>query len=224
MSHTTDTGEAAFESRLVAAIVLAAMAVVVGLAFLPRESVAADLGGYKDSGVPTDARSWTGVYGAGFVGGEIDTVTFSDTDFGLGPKGIFGGVRLGYDYLTPNGFLLGAFAEGSIADVSASAGDNTLRQDLRWGLGARVGRSFGQTLFYVPVSYVRSHAEGDGFDWSKDLNGWRVGAGVEQQLGGGWGFMVEAGSTWYGDIGTGIDGVNASTQSVDGRLGIVKRF
>jgi opacity protein-like surface antigen len=185
---------------------------------------AADLGGsYKDGVAYSGRPVWTGIYGSAFVGGEIDTVTLSDTDIGLGPKGLFGGVRLGYDYETPGEFVFGVFGEGSLADISASAGEQSLKQDLRWGVGVRAGKAFGNTLFYVPVAYVRSHEKGDGFDWSKDLNGWRVGAGVEQQVGGGWSFGLEAGSTWYGDIGVG-DGLTASTQAVDGRIFVSKHF
>ena len=190
---------------------------------------AADLGAnggsYKEGGYVADGRPlWTGIYGAAFIGGEIDTVTLGDTDIGLGPKGVFGGVRLGYDYSTPAGWLIGGFGEGSISDISADAGGKSLRQDLRWGIGGRVGKEFGSTLYYVPVSYVLSHAKGDGFDWGHDLHGVRVGGGVEQQLGGGWAVFGEAGSTWYGDIGTGVRDLSASTQAVDGRIGVSKRF
>jgi hypothetical protein len=184
---------------------------------------AADLGGSYKDGAYLVRAVWTGIYGSAFIGGEIDTVTLSDTDIGLGPKGLFGGVRLGYNYETPGEFVFGVFGEGSVADVSASAGDQSMRQDLRWGFGAIAGKAFRDTLFYVPVSYVGSHAKGDGFDWSKDLHGVRVGAGVEQQFGGGWSFGLEAGSTWYSDFGVGHD-LTASTQAVDGRIFVSKHF
>lgn len=187
---------------------------------------AADLGGgsYKDNGVVEGRKLWTGAYVAAFVGGEFNTITTSGADTSL--NGAFGGARVGYDFETPGGFLFGAFAEGAVTGASTSYGALTIDKNPSWGFGLRAGKTLGSTLLYVPVSYVRTSVTASRLDWSKDFDvgGVRAGFGVDRQFGAGWSGFVEAGSTWYEDVDTGIAGGNASTQAFDVRVGVSYRL
>jgi hypothetical protein len=204
------------------------LSVVGALLALSGAANAADLGGgsYKDDGVAEGRRLWTGAYVAAFVGGEFNSITFANTDVGENANGAFGGARVGYDLETPGGLLIGAFAEGAFSGASASYGAYTLDKNPSWGFGVRAGKTLGAWLLYVPVSYVRTSATASLGAWSKDydLGGVRAGFGVERQFGGGWNGFIEAGSTWYDGVDTGIRGVTVDTHAIDFRVGVSKHF
>ncbi|MXO64354.1 outer membrane protein [Altericroceibacterium endophyticum] len=120
-----------------------------------------------------------------------------DGDSDVGIDGFGYGVGIGYDYATPSGFVVGV--EGEVTGSTASTENDTSAYDA-FGLGevetgrdfyagARVGYAVTpNTLVYAKGGYTNARynlVASDGtneFDDHLDLDGWRVGAGVEQAL------------------------------------------
>jgi len=209
--------------KMLVAAMIATLACATGAS---AADLGANGGGYKDDGPAEGHRLWTGAYVAAFVGGEFNSITFANTDVGADVNGVFGGARVGYDLEAPGGLLIGAFAEGAFSGASASYGAYAIDKNPSWGFGVRAGKTLGPWLLYVPISYVRSSATASLGAWSKDydLGGVRAGFGVERQFVLGWNGFVEAGSTWYDGVDTGIRGVTVDTQAIDFRVGVSKHF
>ncbi|RKF19200.1 porin family protein [Altericroceibacterium spongiae] len=118
-----------------------------------------------------------------------------DSDASIDGLGYGGGI--GYDYATPSGFVVGV--EGEITGSTADNKDNTYENDV-FGLGeVETGRDLyagiragyavtPNTLVYAKGGYTNARYKLLGTDGSNefndhlDLDGWRVGAGVEQAL------------------------------------------
>lgn len=181
--------------------------------------------------------SWSGFYLGANVGYGVARdpgrsiltqpgLTAPDT-FNLSPRGVLGGVQLGYSWNIAPTWVLGVEA-----DLQASAqSDSTTcvtsclatpfttvfsraSQELPW-LGTvrgRVGWSSGSTLYYVTggwaygrVTTAYSVDLNQGVDFrsfSHDRTGWVVGGGLETQLAGGWTVKAEY---LYVDLGTVTD-------------------
>lgn len=201
-------------------------AAAFALTLLGTNVNAADIGATSGSGYQgmTDIRPWSGPYATAFIGGEIDAIGLA-SDAGLSQKGVFGALRAGWDFPLPGGFVAGPLAEMALSSSSASVGDVSIDQRYRWELGGRIGHPLaslpGSPLLYVPVTYVSTHEQASGFDWSKDLYGWRTGAGVEMPLAPNWAINLEAGRTWQGSAGMGDTEAKAS--AIDARLGLTWR-
>ncbi|MGE4322237.1 MAG: outer membrane protein [Sphingobium sp.] len=103
---------------------------------------------------------------------------------GIGnPDGLLYGIGLGYD-VAVGGAILGI--EGEVTDSTANAnyfGDDVdAERDLY--IGARAGFVIGdQALAYVKAGYTNARIKQEGFS-GDNLDGVRVGAGLEYKLGG----------------------------------------
>lgn len=120
-------------------------------------------------------------------------------------SGVFYGVALGYDY-TAAGFLFGIDAELSDSsigetytfdqvDVDGTLVDGTLSLDAARDLyvGGRIGAAFSSTAYYVKAGYSMARFSADArgsidgqlgdIGANLDVEGLRLGGGVEQKLG-----------------------------------------
>jgi len=130
----------------------------------------------------------------GVVAG-LDHVVLSAGGNSVSKDGFLYGVVLGYDKQI-DGLVLGAEAEidGSTAKESATSivtpGDSgTLKAGRDIYVGARIGeRVLPATLLYIKAGYTNARATvtytgSTSFSGSKNLDGFRLGAGVEQSFG-----------------------------------------
>ncbi|MEO0031593.1 MAG: hypothetical protein RIS94_1351 [Pseudomonadota bacterium] len=123
---------------------------------------------------------------------DIDT----SANFNADGSGLLFGGGVGYDAALSNRVTLGAEAEvtGSTAKWTASATPDTFNLTrLRAGrdlyVGTRVGYALSDaTLLYLKAGYTNARYDLTGsyptatLTQSKDLDGWRLGAGVEEKL------------------------------------------
>jgi hypothetical protein len=196
---------------------------IVALTAFAASASAADFNAPNSSPMTDGNPLWSGPYVSGFVGGEVQSITQGNTDVGVGPKGVSGGLRAGYDWTLPGGFLAGGFISGAMSGVSANLGDGVALDELhRFEIGGRVGKTFGSTLIYMPISYAVSSVRIDAYNVTKDLDGFRFGAGIERQLGDRWSIGIEAGRTSLSNAS--FDGRTTDALGVDGRLTLTKRF
>lgn len=137
-----------------------------------------------------------------FTGGHIEAITGVDRvrANGSGKTGVTYGIAGGYDFQARSGAVFGI--EGEAADASTDActrgvivaGDRlcaTAKRDLY--AGGRVGFTAGSTLIYGKAGYTNLRIGGsydDGtastandFSASRNLDGVRVGGGLEKNLG-----------------------------------------
>lgn len=140
---------------------------------------------------------------APYTGGHVGVITGVDRlrANGDGKTGVLYGIDAGYDFQTAGGTVFGI--EGEAADASTKtcatgvvrAGDSLCakaKRDLY--AGGRVGFTTGSTLLYGKVGYTNlrvgaSYEDGTtattaDFSNSRNLDGVRVGAGLEKNLGG----------------------------------------
>lgn len=163
----------------------------------------------------------------GFYAGAVagyDHIKLSDGVDSAGKDGFTYGGIIGYDINVSNGGVLGLEAEidGSTTKQTETnflaAGDTlTAKAGRDIYIGARAGVAVvPTTLLYVKGGYANgrvnvSYNDGQGFSFSdgQNLDGWRVGAGVEQSFGR-FGARLEYRYTDYGQIridnvATGVD-------------------
>lgn len=155
--------------------------------------------------VPAAAQetTWSGPWIAGIAGYDINktgsTRDIDDQDIDQSIEGAAYGVGVGYD-ADLGGLVLGAEAE--LTDSSANSDEDPAFGTQNFGLagvkanrdiyvGARLGfKAAPSTLLYAKGGYTAArfnYVGSDGttnYDTNVDLDGWRVGAGVEQKLGG----------------------------------------
>ena len=128
------------------------------------------------------------------AGSSIDEVYDENNSI----DGLLYGVGVGYDF-DLGGVVIGA--EGEISDSTAKSrfADNGEIEDFGYGrvkanrdlyVGARVGAKVGpSTLLYAKGGYTNAKFKALAFDGTNEygenfkLDGWRVGAGVEQAIG-----------------------------------------
>jgi outer membrane immunogenic protein len=138
--------------------------------------------------------SFTGFHIEGVAGWDHPRVPGNHAD------GVLYGGGVGYDYQTGRAVL---GIEGELTDSTAKrcvgsfavAGDNLcVRAGRDFYVGGRLGYAVAPaTLLYAKAGYTNGRISADyttpsgvgAYSDHRDLNGFRVGAGVEQQLGGG---------------------------------------
>lgn len=167
----------------------------------------------------TPAAAQDGTFRVGAIGG-FDSVKLSDGVDSESDSGTMYGAVVGYDFSFGPAFvgLEGEYADSSTGvtfDDVLVAGDRvslTAGRDLY--LGGRLGVTAGMLRFYAKAGYTNARAKGRYTDGTTsvsehiDLDGWRIGAGVEVPLGP-VGLRFEArhsdyGEAQYQDIATGI--------------------
>lgn len=130
---------------------------------------------------PTEAISWTGLYGGGGIGVFTGLTGLEVEDKNVldaGNWGYLGDVRLGYDYQFPGGSLvIGGFGGYSFGEAEAEVIGIDARLVPTWNLGARVGIAAGNSLIYTGYKY--SEAETSVLDARDTVGGHTVLGGIE---------------------------------------------
>ncbi|QOZ45374.1 porin family protein [Bradyrhizobium sp. CCBAU 53340] len=194
-------------------ILLASAALIA----LTGAASAADLAARPYTKAPVAMASvynWTGFY-LGLVGGGA----WEDSSSPRMQGGFVGGTA-GYNWQTGN-VVFGIEADGSWADVSASATDATTgitaasKTDALGTVRGRIGYAVNNVLFYGTGGYawidnkITLSALGVSVSDSKFHSGWTVGAGVEAFIAPQWSIKGEylyrslGGETYFGTLPTG---------------------
>jgi outer membrane immunogenic protein len=126
-----------------------------------------------------DDAPFSGAHASGVVGYDVVDL---NTPGVKNPDGVVYGLGLGYD-IQKGAAVFGVEGEvtGSSADLKAGAATiASMGRDLY--VGGRLGYASGRTLVYTKVGY--SNARVKSVAGNADADGIRIGAGVEQRLGG----------------------------------------
>lgn len=169
------------------ATVLAAL-LVTGLS-LPAH---ADHPGYSGH------TNWSGFYIGGSVGYGIADTAFTHTlepdtaRYDTSSDGVTGTIAIGYDVNLHSNLVAGVFADYTFGELDGSGAyaigepsPYSLEYDDTWAIGARLGLARpGGSLWYVTAGYTETDLTlSDDFGTlSRDLKGYFLGAGVEQNL------------------------------------------
>ncbi len=179
--------------------------------------------------------NWNGVWlgiggGSGMIIEEINAPVFGTTISGVGGRGYFGKLTVGYDHMFSNGAVLGASVSGRYGDVEMSWSvpgspfNGSVSADYGIDVIGRLGYSITpRTLFYVLGGYSwqhfelssTSHVVQDGWD----DNGYVVGFGTETAFRNNWTWASEyryssyTGANIGGFGGLGIDPVTHTFHS-----------
>jgi outer membrane immunogenic protein len=193
--------------------------------FIAAPAVAADYPAVKTT-TPVRAFNWSGLYVGVHAGYAWD-----DAD------GWFAGGQIGLNYQAAGSpWVWGIELDGAFADIGESAtlaGVTASSEANHFGtLRARVGSAMDRTLFYVTGGLAWVHNElsvtalGVTVSDSNTHTGWTIGAGVEQDFGGGWSWKFEY---LYADVGSktyfaNLAPVSASADVHTVKLGVNYRF
>ena len=158
---------------------------------------------------PAPAYSWTGAYAGVTLGGMTASHRWSfpilgDTRFDPDPRGLTGGLFVGYNWQTGGGLVLGLEADIQASNASGTEdyrdadgnllnplGDVEGHSRIRSTFAARIraGLAMDRTLLYVAgglsqaeyrLSYDRMDVELDAITARR--TGWTIGAGVEHAM------------------------------------------
>ena len=164
-----------------------------------------------------------------FAGGKVgvlvgvDSVVADDGVDDGSEEDVMYGVTAGYDFSTGSNLVFGVEAELSGSEVGVGADDVLFvgdRVSVSAGrdiyVGGRIGAGLGSALVYAKGGYTNAKLNGeyfDGADTFKDdvqLDGFRIGGGVEVPVGSVFSVRAEYRYSDYGElefdgIGTGID-------------------
>lgn len=156
---------------------------------------------------PSSVWSWDGVYvgvHGGYASGDVDVQLGAASGSGS-PKGGFGGLQIGYNYmLTPN-WLVGTEVDASFGDINDSVSGftpsgfktdtfGTVRGRLGyvqgpWLLYGTAGTAWANTEFRLPAAPVRT---------DRTQIGWTAGVGLEYAFAPRWSAKIEY---LYADFG-----------------------
>lgn len=170
-------------------------------------SFAADMGpgpgSLKDVPYVQVPWSWNGFYGGLTLGyGSGSTTNYVSANdnaphgyASLSPDGVIGGSTIGYNYQISPNWVIGAEADLSLADISATGNGLRIYDGHYWTGGwdglftlrGRVGYAMGRALFYGTAGYAALHSNeliaGNNANESDSGRGWRsgwvAGGGVE---------------------------------------------
>jgi outer membrane immunogenic protein len=190
--------------------------------YIAAPAAAADYPAVKTT-TPVRAFNWSGFYAgvhAGYAWSEAD--------------GWFAGGQLGFNHQAAGSpWVWGVELDAAFADISDSATAGIVTGSIEANhlgtLRLRLGASADRTLFYATGGVAWVHNEisatalGVTVSASNTHTGWTVGAGVEQDLGGGWSGKLEY---LYADFGSenyfGVASGSFDTHLV--KLGLNYRF
>lgn len=153
---------------------------------------AADKGQPSFLEVPTatPAAPWSGVYlglHAGYGIGNIELAAGGGSIDGLSAHGAIGGFHGGLDYQVPGGPLVvrvrGAYTWGDVEFNITDLVNASIRDG--WSVDGGLGYAMGSAMPYVFAGYTKVKTETSFFGHSvdsPDLEGMRVGAGVEWRI------------------------------------------
>ena len=156
------------------------------------------------------AYNWSGIYFGAHVGGAWgDAVTRDDiADFAFDVDGVFGGGTAGIN-LQFGSIVLGPEIDIGYLDLSGGRRTDSSNPtkfqtlDIEGGsyvlLGGRAGMAFGETLLYGKGGWVwygtdsTQTTTNPGYvtNGTGSFDGWALGGGLEQALGGGWSLKAE---------------------------------
>jgi len=186
--------------------------------------------GYSAKGGPSERPfSWTGFYVGAGVGVGIGTTEFSNgvnVDFSVrGAQGILSG---GYDAQVSPNVVLGVLVDYAFGDVDGDLGGATATISNQWSIGGRAGFLVTpKSLWYVNAGWTRADFDlsAPGIGFSKSLNGFFVGGGVEQALTRDVSLKLEYRFSDYEDVSDNvIAGANIDNSVHSVRLGVNWKF
>lgn len=143
---------------------------------------------------PPPVFDWSGFYIEGNIGYAIGDVDFSGpAAFTVSPKGLTGGIGIGYDALYASNFIIGVVADVNLTGVERLAGVApavSVSADLDYfgTVRGKLGYSFGSWNVYGTGGYAWGHlasrlaAPGVGFSADDFVSGWAYGVGAEFAL------------------------------------------
>lgn len=145
-----------------------------------------------------EATTWNGFYIGASVGYGIADTAFSHTitpdtvGYDVSSDGLTGTVTIGYDVNFDSNLVAGVFADYTFGELDGSgayalgpASSFALEYENTWAIGGRLGIARpGGTLWYMTAGYTATELTlTDSFGTlGEDLDGYFLGAGVEQQL------------------------------------------
>ncbi len=145
-----------------------------------------------------EATSWNGFYLGASVGYGIADSAFRHTivpdtvGYDTSSDGVTGTVTVGYDVNFDSSFVAGIFADYTFGELDGNGAyaigppsQFSLEYDNTWAIGGRIGLARpGGTLWYLTAGYTETELTlSDAFgNIDRDLDGYFLGAGVEQQL------------------------------------------
>lgn len=126
---------------------------------------------------PVAARifDWSGFYLGGNVG-------YGWTNLGgIDPRGVVGGVQVGYNYQFQGGFTLGAEADAMLSGIDRTVGAFRAKADGFSSIRARVGYAVDRMLFYATGGWAwgRGTISVGGVSDRQTHSGWVLGLGAE---------------------------------------------
>jgi outer membrane immunogenic protein len=130
--------------------------------------------------------SWTGFYIGAAAGYGTGTAKVTNNpgvagDFDTSIRGGQGILSLGYDYRAGPKFVVGVLADYAFGDLDGTTAGSTFTVDKQWAIGARLGfLSTRSTLWFATAGWTRADFEIDAPALTRTLDGYFVGAGVEQ--------------------------------------------
>ncbi len=161
---------------------------------------------------PDSVYNWTGFYiglggGTGYLIDGLTVPAVGSTDIsGIGGRGYFGQVQVGYDHLFSNGFVLGAAVSGRYGNVDTTWDipglNGSADADYGFDVIGRVGYAITpRTMAFLLAGYSWQHFEitpnsGASTDWSE--SGYVLGLGLETVLKGNWTWRSEYRYAEYG--------------------------
>lgn len=178
----------------------------------------------SDAPIMVSDNDWSGFFISGSVGygwGNTDVDVGGIIDNGVDvldivgkgdadPEGFLGSVGLGYDWTFGRGLVFGVFGDytfGELDDkfdfrisepIPATFGPVKAEYDDIWAVGVRAGYVIHKDLLlYGTVGYTAADFDLSG-EFSDDVDGYFVGAGLERKLHGGW---YLKGEYRYSDLG-----------------------
>jgi outer membrane immunogenic protein len=199
----------------------------------------------------TPGHTWTGFYvGAqlGYGWGDStltvnDDPLLADVFLDFDPRGLLGGIHVGYDKQMQSGVVVGIEGDLSYANLNGDGAFNlvpeiTGESDLNWGgsVRGRVGYALERFLPYITGGVAFGDYEhhlfdaltGDESHKSHTYVGWTVGAGVEYAFIENWTTRVEYRYTDFGkesfDVPGNADSYNVGLKTHDVRIGMTYRF
>lgn len=173
--------------------------------------------------------NWSGFYVGTQIGGSFAVLGDEAGQGGISIDGILGGGRMGFDFARGR-FLVGVFGEYNWSGAALEIGGETaLEKNHEWTAGARAGVIVApRTLVYVLGGFTQTEFGGPetyySDSWTKTVDGWTAGGGIEFVAAGNLSLGLEATHTWYDENDLLGDGANEKVSLDDTRIMAVARY
>ena len=158
--------------------------------------------------------TWSGPWVGLYIGGGLNTTNAqaatakSTLDLGNTPRGVVGGVGIGYDFQFAPQFVFGLFAEGALANLNDSGslvspiGVGTVSNSMATNYLLAGGARLGWLITPQSMLYLKGGAAGVGEkpNWQvmsvsqgvqDTAGGWMAGGGLEHRITNNWSVRLE---------------------------------